>query len=95
MPGWRIMESLTVVKGSLESRRLERDSVEVRIVAMIGELDIQFDGDIMEINKVIQEEMPVKDGSGVQKLEEGPCQETHKRVKNIMNGLFLGDGLKS
>jgi hypothetical protein len=65
------------------------------MVAMIGELDIQFDGDIMEINKVIQEEMPVKDGSGVQKLEEGPCQETHKRVKNIMNGLFLGDGLKS
>ena len=49
MPGWRIIESLTVVKGSLESRRLERDSVEVRIVAMIGELDIQFEGDIMEI----------------------------------------------
>ena len=32
MPEWRIMESLTVVKGSLESRRLERDSVEVRMV---------------------------------------------------------------
>ena len=53
MPGWRIMESLTVVKGSLESRRLERDcgSQDGRppLVAMIGELDIQFDGDIMEI----------------------------------------------